>query len=207
METQIFNENYVLFDSTATTQIAALNEIVEIAVKNNIVDNKELLLNALLKRENEISTGLEDGFAIPHARIKEIKKISVIFVKFKNSIDWKSLDGQPVKIAIALLVPASEQESSHLELLSSIGEDNIIKNIFNYMPTVFDDFDIDVSLVKAVLTSEIKADEAMNYVYGSDSRTYNKDMLVVNVKTTLKMGNITSDITIDEQLALNISYV
>ncbi|AOX44101.1 hypothetical protein S100390_v1c07650 [Spiroplasma sp. NBRC 100390] len=86
-------------------------------------------------------------------------------------------------------------------------EDNIIKNIFNYMPIVFDDFDIDVSLVKAVLTSEIKADAAMNYVYGSDSRTYHNDMLIVNVKTTLKMGDILSDVTIDEQLALDISYV
>ncbi|WP_338964218.1 hypothetical protein [Spiroplasma endosymbiont of Sarcophaga carnaria] len=75
------------------------------------------------------------------------------------------------------------------------------------MPTVFDDFYIDVSLVKAVLTSEIKSDPAMNYVYGSDSRTYYKNMLIVNVKTTLKMGNITSDITIDEELALHILYV
>lgn len=81
-----------------------------------------------------------------------------------------------------------------------------IKSIFNLMPTVFDDFDIDVSLIKAVLTTEIKADAAMNYVYGSDSRTYYRNMLVVNIQTTLKMGNIISDITIDEELALHILY-
>ncbi len=76
-------------------------------------------------------------------------------------------------------------------------KDYNIKYILDFMPTVFDDFDIDVSLVKAVLTSEIKADAAMNYVYGSDLRTYHKDMLIVNIKTTLKMDNILSDVTID----------
>ncbi|WP_424526157.1 hypothetical protein [Spiroplasma endosymbiont of Glossina fuscipes fuscipes] len=75
------------------------------------------------------------------------------------------------------------------------------------MPTIFNNLDIDVSLVKPVLPAEINADAAMNYVYGSDSRTYHNDMLIVNVKTTLKMGDIFSDVTIDEQLALNISYV
>lgn len=91
-------------------------------------------------------------------------------------------------------------------LKKNILEDYKIQHLFKSMPTVFDDLDIDILLVKAVLTSEIQDNTAMNYVYGLD-RTYDKDMLIINVKTTLKMGNITSDMTIDEQLVLKIKYV
>ncbi|WHQ36616.1 lipoprotein [Spiroplasma sp. SV19] len=92
-------------------------------------------------------------------------------------------------------------------LYDSFIEENNVEDLIKCMPSVLDDMDIDISLVRAVLTSEIKADKKLEYVYGSKPGYYDKDMLVINVEVKLKKGDVVSDITINEQLALAISYV
>ena len=49
-----------------------------------------------------------------------MNKAAVIVVKFANEIDWQALDGSPVKVAIALLVPDGEAGTTHLKLLSKV---------------------------------------------------------------------------------------
>ncbi|WHQ37533.1 lipoprotein [Spiroplasma sp. SV19] len=90
---------------------------------------------------------------------------------------------------------------------NSVMKDGNVESLVKSMPSILDDIDIDISLVRAVLTSEIKADKKLEYVYGSKSNYYSKDMLVVNAQINLKKGDVVSDVTINEQLALKISYV
>lgn len=51
-----------------------------------------------------------DGFAIPHAKSAAIIKPSVMIVSFTEGVDWDSLDGQPIRYAIALFIPEAKQE-------------------------------------------------------------------------------------------------
>jgi PTS system fructose-specific IIC component len=61
------------------------NEAVNLGVITKT--NKQKLINAFIKREEESTTGFEDGFAIPHARIKEVKKPTIIVVRCSKGVE------------------------------------------------------------------------------------------------------------------------
>lgn len=76
--------------------------------------------NELMKREAEMSTGLADGIAIPHAKIAGIDKIICAFGINRDGIDFKSLDGKPSYFFFLILSPISG--ANRLELLSQIAK-------------------------------------------------------------------------------------
>jgi PTS system nitrogen regulatory IIA component len=64
-----------------------------------------ILASALLKREALGSTGTGDGVAIPHARLPTIKRPFGYFVRLARAIDFDAIDGRPVDLVFALLLP------------------------------------------------------------------------------------------------------
>ncbi len=110
----------VFLDNPATTVDEALQFIAAKGVELGISDSVDDLLAAFKAREAEGTTGMQGGFAIPHAKSSSVNKAAVIVVKFANEIDWQALDGSPVKVAIALLVPDGEAGTTHLKLLSKV---------------------------------------------------------------------------------------
>ena len=111
----------VFLDNPATTVEEALTFISEKSVELGIADDAAAVLKAFYRREEEGSTGMVNGFSIPHAKSDAIGKASVIVVKFANEIaDWETMDDEKVICAIALLVPGSETGTSHLKLLSRV---------------------------------------------------------------------------------------
>ncbi|TWK32228.1 hypothetical protein CHCC20369_2777 [Bacillus licheniformis] len=74
----------------------------------------------MAQREAESTTGFIDGFAIPHAKLKDITEATVIIIQNKAGIEWNALDQTPVTFIIALLIPDAEAGSTHLNLLSSV---------------------------------------------------------------------------------------
>ncbi|WP_342269131.1 fructose-specific PTS transporter subunit EIIC [Spiroplasma endosymbiont of Aspidapion aeneum] len=117
---KIFKEEFIFLNEEINSKKEAFEFIAQKAFEFKISTSVEALINGLNKREEEGSTGFEDGFAIPHARIKEIVEPAVFVVKFKNGIDWQSMDGKKTKVAIALLVPKGKNGDQHLEILSDI---------------------------------------------------------------------------------------
>jgi len=116
----IINNKQIILSSTVKTKNDAFKEVAKLAVLNKVVDNENDFYEALQEREKEGSTGFEDGFAIPHGKSPKIKKAAVFFIKYKNSIEWNSLDKKPVKVAIVLAIPENNTESKHIETLSEI---------------------------------------------------------------------------------------
>ncbi len=111
----------VLFASSRLNRDAALDAIVAAAVDQGIVDDAAALRAAFLKREAEGTTGMVDGYAIPHAKTDAVKRASVLVLKADGPVaSWETLDGAPVTCAIALLVPESEAGTSHLQILSKV---------------------------------------------------------------------------------------
>jgi Kef-type K+ transport system membrane component KefB/mannitol/fructose-specific phosphotransferase system IIA component (Ntr-type) len=70
-------------------------------------------------REEGMSTGLEKGIAIPHARVPEIKESSVIFGRSQTGIEWDTPDGLPAKL-IFLIVTPSDQMDTQLQIYRQI---------------------------------------------------------------------------------------
>lgn len=100
---------------------AALKFIAEHAVSAGIADDVDALLAAFLKREDEGTTGMVDGFAIPHAKTDAVKDAAVVVLKAADAIgSWETMDGAPVTCAIALLVPESQAGTAHLQILSKV---------------------------------------------------------------------------------------
>lgn len=81
---------------------------------STVVDN-------LFAREQLGSTGLGEGVAIPHGRIKGLKQPLAAFVRLAGAIPFEAPDGQPVSLLIFLLVP-EQATRQHLEILSEIAQ-------------------------------------------------------------------------------------
>ena len=101
----------------------ALSFISNEAVKNGIADDADALMQAFLARESEGTTGMMDGFAIPHAKCAAVKAPAVIVVKDDSGVaGWDTMDQAPVNVAIALLIPEAQAGTTHLKLLSKVAE-------------------------------------------------------------------------------------
>lgn len=85
-----------------------------------ITDDKNELLKDLWKREGEYSTGIQDGFAIPHSKSKYVKKPSILYIKSNNDIEWETLDGSNVRYIFTLLAPEENKDNIHLQMLSKL---------------------------------------------------------------------------------------
>ncbi|SFZ76032.1 PTS sugar transporter subunit IIA [Chitinimonas taiwanensis] len=77
--------------------------------------------DALFAREKLGSTGLGQGVAIPHGRIKGIKQAVGMFVRLKAAIPFEAPDGKPVNLAFVLLVP-EQATDLHLQILSELAQ-------------------------------------------------------------------------------------
>lgn len=110
----------VFFDNPATTVDEVLVFLAQQSVAQGISNDEAAILEAFRAREALGTTGMTGGFAIPHCKSDAVKEASVILVKFAQPIAWDSMDGNPIKVAIALLVPEGEVGTTFLRLLSQV---------------------------------------------------------------------------------------
>lgn len=97
---------------------AALKYLANLAVKNDLATSSQAVYDKYLVREKENSTGMTDGFAIPHAQSDTINQSAMLVLKLKNPIEWNSLDGQKIDTIISFLIPAKDSKT-HLQYLSN----------------------------------------------------------------------------------------
>lgn len=101
----------------------ALSFVSNQAVNAGIADDADAVMNAFLAREAEGTTGMMEGFAIPHAKSDAITEAAVIVVKDDSGVTgWDTMDGAPVNVAIALLIPGAQAGTTHLKILSKVAE-------------------------------------------------------------------------------------
>ena len=79
----------------------------------------DVILSALLKREELGSTGVGNGVAIPHVRLAQVKKPFGIMARLKHPIDFDSIDGEPIDL-VCLLLLSNENERAQLNTLAEI---------------------------------------------------------------------------------------
>jgi fructose-specific phosphotransferase system IIA component len=113
------SENLVFLDVLASSKEEALKMIADFAFNEGVVKDSNSYFEALKAREFQSSTGFSDGIAIPHGKSSAVNHAAVIFVRFKEGIDWDSMDGKPTNIAIGLAIP-EDGNNNHLKVLSSI---------------------------------------------------------------------------------------
>ena len=101
----------------------ALSFVSNQAVKAGIANDADAVMNAFLAREAEGTTGMMEGFAIPHAKSDAITEAAGIVIKDESGVTgWDTMDGAPVNVAIALLIPGAQAGTTHLKILSKVAE-------------------------------------------------------------------------------------
>ncbi|HEX2956997.1 MAG TPA: PTS sugar transporter subunit IIA, partial [Chitinispirillaceae bacterium] len=73
--------------------------------------NPDTVYDLAKNREDGMSTALENGIAIPHARIPDIQGYTVVFGRSQAGIDWNSPDGLPAKLIFLIVTPYDEMDS------------------------------------------------------------------------------------------------
>ena len=115
----IINENLVKLNLEATSREEVLKKLTAIASENGKVNDENAYIEAILKREEEFSTAVGFGVAIPHGKSDSVNEPFFMFSTV-DSIDWKSMDGNPVDLVFLIGVPANDAGSTHLKILAAL---------------------------------------------------------------------------------------
>jgi len=114
--TNFFNENLIYFVNGQSKKKVIEEMLKELDKKNNIKMKK--VLNKIMEREKLGSTGIGKGIAIPHCKIKDIKKPILSIGISKNGVNFNSTDKKETNLIILVISPI-DNPTLHLQLLAS----------------------------------------------------------------------------------------
>ncbi len=103
----------------ATTKQGAISELVTLLYENGLVMDRERAVQAVFAREQSLSTGLENGVAIPHARTDAVSRLVCAVGIKKEGLDFDSADGKPVRI-VALVLAPDNAATPQLQLIAQL---------------------------------------------------------------------------------------
>jgi len=121
----------VLIDTDSTSKKRVF-ERVGILFENTRQIGRSQVFDSLFAREKLGSTGLGQGVAIPHGRIKNMRDAVAAFVKTQSTIPFDAPDGQPVNLIFVLLVPERATDT-HLQLLGELAQMFSDKNFRDHL--------------------------------------------------------------------------
>jgi PTS system nitrogen regulatory IIA component len=112
--------SHVLVDSPAADRRAVFEEVA-VLLEGKTGVKRGLILDSLLARERLGSTGLGQGIAIPHGRVRGLREAVGAFVRTRDPIEFESPDERPVSLIFVLLVPEKSTDL-HLEILGELAQ-------------------------------------------------------------------------------------
>ena len=115
----ILEEKLVVTNLTKTTKEEIINAMIDVLSQSPKVLEKEKVRTAIFEREKIMSTGVGNGFAIPHGKTDGVSDVVAAFGVTAQPIDYQSLDEKPVRL-IFLLVGRDNMVGPHIKLLSRI---------------------------------------------------------------------------------------
>ena len=110
--------NKVVLNQEISSQKEAFTKIAQFFLEEGIIKDVDSYIAALETREAQGTTGLVDGFAIPHGKDASVVSAGVVYIRNKQGIEWNSLDGSLVTDIFALAIP--ETDGNHLDTLIAI---------------------------------------------------------------------------------------
>ncbi len=104
--------------ASASTKEEIINKAIDLMVKSGKINNREAYAKKVFEREEESTTGVGMGIAIPHGRDAAVSKAGLAAMVIPDGVEYASLDGQPVHLLF--LIAAPEGGSVHLEVLAKL---------------------------------------------------------------------------------------
>lgn len=97
----------------------AIRQAVVLMEQAGKLNDTELYFQAVLAREEEGSTGIGDGVAIPHSKTQAVREAGLVLMRFAEGVEFDALDGEKVELLFLIAVPDSTSDM-HLEILSQL---------------------------------------------------------------------------------------
>ncbi|MCZ7593402.1 MAG: PTS sugar transporter subunit IIA [Kiritimatiellae bacterium] len=116
---RVLSKETIILNLAATSKEALIEELVDVLVQTGRVKDRKVALKAVLERERKMSTGLQNGIAIPHGKTDTVESLVAALGIKREGIDFESLDGQPCQIFLMTLSPAS-RTGPHIQFLADI---------------------------------------------------------------------------------------
>lgn len=115
----IIEERIVKVPIASTSKVDILKELVEVLYEAGKVSDAHKAVDALIARENQGSTGLEAGIAVPHAKTDAVTDIAMALGISPSGVDFEAADGKLSHLFFLILAPP-DKPGLHVELLSEI---------------------------------------------------------------------------------------
>lgn len=117
--TELLSKDTIILNLKSKTKLEVIDELIDKLDTAGKLNDREEYKKAILKREEEFSTGVGDGIAIPHAKTAAVKIPALAFGYSKEGIDYGSLDGKPAHIFF-MIAGGENANNEHLETLSRL---------------------------------------------------------------------------------------
>lgn len=116
---EILDKDMMIFDLKSKDKLSVLKELIRPLAEKGTIEDEGKFLEVVLKREEEYSTGIGMGVAIPHGKSSLVKKASLVFGKSKDGIDYNSMDGKPAYLFFLIAAP-EDSDNLHLKILAKL---------------------------------------------------------------------------------------
>ncbi|OUM91247.1 PTS fructose transporter subunit IIABC [Caldibacillus debilis] len=119
--TELLTEATVTMTVSGSGKTEAIGELAKLLDGAGKLADVQRFMEAVLRREDQGTTGIGDGIAIPHAKSSAVKEAAIAFGKSEKGVDFASLDGKPVHLIFMIAAPEGA-DNQHLEALSRLSE-------------------------------------------------------------------------------------
>ncbi len=117
--TDLLEEKSIRLNAAASSKTEALNQIINLINQTGNITNKDEYKEIVFKREEQGTTGIGEGIAIPHGKSSKVKKATLAAMVIPNGVDFESLDNKKVNLMFLIAAPETK-DNIHLEVLSRL---------------------------------------------------------------------------------------
>ena len=117
--TDLLDKRSISLSGAPTSKSEALDQMVELMAKSGKIDDTEAYRKAVYAREEESTTGIGEGLAIPHGKCDAVNAPGLAAMVIKDGVDFDALDGAPVSLIFLIAAPNTE-DNVHLDVLSKL---------------------------------------------------------------------------------------
>jgi PTS system nitrogen regulatory IIA component len=115
----VLTQDTISLHLKGTTKEEIINELLDILVREHKVQDRKAALDAIMDREQKMSTGMKHGIAIPHGKSNTLENLVACIGISDNPVDFDALDHEPCRIFIMTLSPV-EKTGPHLQFLAEV---------------------------------------------------------------------------------------
>lgn len=115
---ELINSNLIKIDSQLKNKEDVIKVLATLLYQDKRINSIEHFISDIYKREEELSTSMGVGVAIPHTQSTSVTHASLIFIKLKQEIAWGK--DTNIKLIFGIAVPKENENNCHLKILSTL---------------------------------------------------------------------------------------